>query len=140
MKTLLATLLLSFGLMAQAGSDEINWYHDFDKAMADARATDKPLLLSFYAEWCGPCQLMKRETYPDLAVRKQMQRFIAVRIDVEQHEQLAQKYQGNARKYGGNGIPATIVVNPQGAELYRHHGFLSAPQLTTALSRVSAIK
>ena len=141
MKTLLATLLLTsgliFGLTAQAGDSAINWYDDFDRAMVQAKASDKPLLLDFYAEWCGPCKRMDRQTYTNSAVQKHMQHVIAVRIDVDRHEQLAKKYKGNARKYGGNGIPATVVVDVEGRELYRHHGFLSAPQLTTALAIVN---
>ena len=138
MKNLLLVLLMTVGLTAHGSDKPIAWYEDFDKAMAEAKTTDKLLFLDFYAEWCGPCKQMDRQTYPNLAVKKQMQPYIAVRIDVDRHEQLAQKYKGNARKYGGNGIPAMIVVNTEGTELYRHHGFLSAPQLTTALSKVTS--
>ena len=136
MKTILAALLVAFGFASQAG-ESIHWHEDFDQAMAEAKSSGKPLFLDFYAEWCGPCKMMDRKTYPDLAVIKQMERLVAVRIDVDQNEALAKQYRGNARKYGGNGIPAMIVVDTGGNELYRHHGFLSAPQLTAALAKVN---
>ena len=46
-------------------------------------------LLDFYADWCGPCQMMKpviaefEETYPEVKVRT---------INIDEEEQLASEY------------------------------------------------
>ncbi|MCV6604788.1 MAG: thioredoxin family protein [Porticoccaceae bacterium] len=137
-KTLAASLLLLTTATAWAGGDDIAWHTDLDSALKAAKAADKPLFLDFYAEWCGPCKAMDKNVYPDLAVRKQMEHFVAVRIDVDKHKDIAKKYRGNARAYGGNGIPAMIVIDAKDNELFRYHGYLSAAQLTAALGKTRA--
>ncbi|HAC62016.1 MAG TPA: co-chaperone YbbN [Cyanothece sp. UBA12306] len=48
----------------------------------------KPVLIDFYATWCGPCQLLK----PILESLLIEYDFILAKIDIDQHPQLAQRY------------------------------------------------
>ena len=43
---------------------ETNWRSDLTAALENAAAQDKPVLAYFTAEWCPPCQIMKREVWP----------------------------------------------------------------------------
>lgn len=47
---------------------EIQWRQDWDKALAEAEAADKPIFLDFFMATCIGCQRMGRDTYPDPAV------------------------------------------------------------------------
>ncbi len=126
MKFLLSALLL-VSLSGLAAEERLHWFDDFDKAMAYARAEDRPLFLDFYAEWCGPCKLMDRETYTDTEVAALIKaNYVAVRIDVEEHYALAKKYSANA-------LPMIMIISTEDKELYRHNGFLSAQELKDEL-------
>lgn len=73
---------------------------------------DKPVLVQYYAEWCGPCQMLK----PVLEQISTEQTDIEFyRVNIEEHRELA-------TKAGIQSIP-TVVTYKGGKELGREAGF-----------------
>ncbi|WP_107667140.1 thioredoxin [Cyanothece sp. BG0011] len=83
-----------------------------------------PVLVDFYATWCGPCQMMS----PILEqVGTQMRnRVQVVKIDTD-------KYPGIASKYGIQSLP-TLVLFKQGQPVERIEGAMQASQLVQHLN------
>ncbi len=85
--------------------------------------SEQPVLVDFYATWCGPCQMM----VPILEqVNGQLKgQLKVVKIDSDRYPQLASQYQIQA-------LP-TLVLFKQGQPVDRIEGVLTADQLVKRL-------
>ncbi|MFM1843189.1 MAG: Thioredoxin [Cyanobacteriota bacterium] len=83
----------------------------------------RPILVDFYATWCGPCQMMTpvlEELGNHLRGRLQI-----VKIDTD-------KYPALASQYGIQALP-TLVLFKQGLPVHRIEGVQQAAQLMQQL-------
>ncbi|MBT8507806.1 thioredoxin [Methanomicrobiaceae archaeon CYW5] len=83
----------------------------------------KPVLMDFYAEWCGPCKMQT----PELEKLKEMMGDAVEikKIDVDQNMDLA-------RKYGIQVVP-TLVIEKDGEVKERLEGVTPAETLKRLL-------
>jgi thiol:disulfide interchange protein DsbD len=108
----LAVLLLAVGLrLGWAGkpaSAQIPWLHDERAALEQARATGKPILVDFFAEWCAACKELDVHTFSDPAVRQEVvDRFVPLKVDAtDETEEVARLEQ----KYGIPGLPTVLMM------------------------------
>jgi thioredoxin len=95
-------------------------FNSFEELLS---SSELPVLVDFYATWCGPCQMMA----PILEqVNAQLgQRVRVVKIDTDKYPQLASRYQIHA-------LP-TLVLFKQGQPVERIEGVVPAPNLVQRL-------
>ncbi|KAJ3672087.1 hypothetical protein LUZ60_006808 [Juncus effusus] len=91
-------------------------FSSFDELL---EKSDKPVLVDFYATWCGPCQFM----VPILeeVSEKLKEKIQIVKIDTEKYTQIASKYSIEA-------LP-TFIIFKDGKPCDRFEGALPANQL-----------
>lgn len=84
---------------------------------------EKPVLVDFHAEWCGPCKMMAPELKRFAENNKDSVRVLKVDID---------KNQATAGHYKIQGVP-TLILFKQGKILWRQSGAMNAKQISDAV-------
>lgn len=100
---------------------EENWA----KAMQEAKKQKKLIFLDAYTSWCGPCKMLKRNTFPNKAVGELFNKnFINIAIDMEKGDgpAIAEKFQVTA-------YPTLIITDAEGNIVTYTKGYVNPDQL-----------
>ena len=87
-------------------------------------SSQTPILVDFYATWCGPCQMMS--PILDQVGARLKSKLKVVKIDTDKYPNLASKYSVQA-------LP-TLVLFVQGEPVDRIEGVLSADDIISRLT------
>ena len=103
-------------------SDKIVHTND-DSFDSDVLQSDKPVLLDFWAEWCGPCKMIA--PLLDEAATEYAEKLNVVKINIDENPNTPQKF-------GIRSIP-TLMIFKDGAPQAQKLGAMSKSQLNEFL-------
>jgi thioredoxin-like negative regulator of GroEL len=110
----------------------IKWEKNFDEALRKARKAGKPIIVDFWADWCGWCHRLDRTTYADPTVVRTAQDFVAVKVNTEG----SRRELDVAVKYQVASLPTIVFLSPEGHQLARLNGFQGPGQFPRTLEGV----
>jgi len=91
---------------------------------SDIIKDEKPVLVDFYADWCGPCKTLApilKDVKAELGDGVKI-----VKIDVDKNQELAGKYQVR-------GVP-TMMLFKNGQQLWRQSGVLQKSEIVNIIN------
>jgi thioredoxin 1 len=114
---------------AAAPTGALHWSSaEFDAKLKEAG--DKPVIVDFYAEWCGPCKLAA--PIIDKLSTEYATKAVIAKVDTDENNDLA-------AKYGVMSIPTVVVFKKQGdamVEVDRKIGFPGEPGYRQMIDKV----
>lgn len=113
--------------LVRGGAAPIPWRTDFDQAVAEARARDRPLWVQFTGPWCLYCIKMDRDTFTRAeVVALSRDDYIPVKVRADEREDLVQRF-------GVSGLPATVLLDSQGQRIDQRDGYVQAEEFVAFL-------
>jgi thiol:disulfide interchange protein len=130
---LLIAFFLQMGFYGDTSAVEtINW-RSYEEGLVVGKAEKKKVFLHFYADWCGFCKKMAKETFQNPAVVSYLNNnFIPVRVDTDKDPAIAMKY-------GVQGLPSTWFLTEMGEAIGTVPGFIPPEPLLAMLKEVNGI-
>ncbi|VAX39914.1 hypothetical protein MNBD_PLANCTO02-1593 [hydrothermal vent metagenome] len=136
----LCCLIVVLSLSKVEGASQ-RWHSDLNRAMAEAKKLNKPLIIHFYADWCGPCKKMDRDVLYSRGLLRQFgTRFVGVKINSDHNQQLADRL-------GIRALPSDVFVHPEGWVIKKSSGsknlrgyFSQLAQIESKFKRIEQFK
>jgi thiol:disulfide interchange protein DsbD len=116
-----------------AAHEGLAWVHDDEQGRSAAVSAGKPALIDFYADWCGACKELDEKTWSDAQVRREGERFVAIKLDLTKRNDWSA---GKQSSYGVPGLPTVILFDSSGREATRFFGFKPAGDVLALMQAI----
>jgi thiol:disulfide interchange protein DsbD len=122
----LSAMLSSCGKERSESPTELVWLESYPEALELAQQEGKPIMIDFYADWCGWCKRLDSDTYVHESVVAAAEDFVSLKIDADIQRDLSGKFKVV-------GLPTILFVNAEGEEIHRVVGYRPPDKFVTEL-------
>jgi thiol:disulfide interchange protein DsbD len=107
----------------QTKKEVIDWVPYTNQSLAQLQQYNKPIIIDFYADWCGACRELDDKTFADVLVGATAKAFLMVRADFTAPDPSREALM---KKFKVTGLPTIVFIGADGTVLrnLRVVGFL----------------
>jgi len=100
-------------------------------ALAEAKKSGKPVIVVFSAAWCPPCQAMKKDVYPNEAVKPLHDKFVWAYLDTDEDDNAKV-----AKEFKVGGIPHIQFLDKNGKSIGQQVGGMAPKAFAKKLEEI----
>jgi thioredoxin-related protein len=136
LRGLFAALCFLLALQATQAAEPIKWLKSLKTALSEAKKSRRLVMVDFYADWCGYCKKLDRETFTDKRVIQLAGQVIPVKLNAEDGGEGQQA----AMRYAVQGLPAIFFLNPEGKQVGTIGGFMPAAPFAQEMEKYISVQ
>jgi len=106
----------------------LTWLHTLDEALAEAKKSHSMIVVDAYADWCGWCKKLDKDTLSNPKVREKLQDFVLLKLDTDAHPE-------DSRRFGVEGLPTTLILDENGKVIASQAGYMPPDEYIKFLSK-----
>jgi thiol:disulfide interchange protein len=129
------TFLSASVIAFSARAEHVDWEHNYDHALEQAKKDKKLVMVDVYTDWCGWCKKLDQVVYKDKAVEEKLGKdFVAVKINPEMNSKNAKL----AKEFGTRGYPHIVFADADGKKIAEIRGYVTADVFLKQLEQLTA--
>lgn len=143
MLTLVVTLLAGICSTVVAGDNSNLKWNSFNDGIAEAKQSNKKVLIDVYTNWCSWCKVMDSKTYADAEVAKYLsERYVLIKLDAESNKKLHYKDKEYSERelavaFGISGYPSTLFLKSDSEPITIYPGYADAKKFKGIISFIA---
>ena len=125
-----------YGGASEAKAAGLPWLTDYDTALAQAKAENKPLLIDFTGYTCTNCRLNEKNVFPRPEIQTALGDYVRVQLYTDGGKDGPKNQRLEQDKFGDVALPLYGIIDPQtGSAVDKVAGVISPGSFTQFLAR-----